>query len=286
MLVLPFITNALDDNNIREKIATDGILIKALLTPIIKPGMQLSDVSIDVYIDSAVESICGLFEIRSCIYRYKDVSNISVTDKNKLFKRNADELILKQIAQTISFLLFEKVKLLPDYIFNCSIERGYLSKLFFSLSQRLYENILICYDSWFSIALAGIADSDILVRQNCMEVFRLVIPIAPLAKQIIQKKTSGSHTNETVSESLLIHLFNKEKNVRLDQSTSSIDINVINKLSQMTNLVECSAATAEGNPTKCIRLSPARLRDYQWDGISWLTQLRRYGLNGILADEM
>jgi hypothetical protein len=28
------------------------------------------------------------------------------------------------------------------------------------------------------------------------------------------------------------------------------------------------------------------VRGYQWDGISWLTQLRRCGLGGILADDM
>lgn len=28
------------------------------------------------------------------------------------------------------------------------------------------------------------------------------------------------------------------------------------------------------------------LRSYQWEGVSWLTRLRRCGLSGILADEM
>lgn len=33
-------------------------------------------------------------------------------------------------------------------------------------------------------------------------------------------------------------------------------------------------------------VSGAELRDYQLEGISWLDQLYRNGLNGILADEM
>jgi hypothetical protein len=185
-------------------------------------------------------------------------------------------------------------------------------KLFVQLSLRLKENVIICYQKWFSTALYGLGDADAGIRRSSIEVFRMVVPMAPIAKQRSHQKCSvvekeeevtTTTTTTTIGDSskvvessivdegdsalsqVLLNLFSKETSVRIDLSKTNVDMKIIATLQQLTNLVDSSALSS--HPSSTIKpFSSAKLRDYQWSGVSWLTQLRRFGLNGILADDM
>jgi len=71
------------------------------------------------------------------------------------------------------------------------------------------------------------------------------------------------------------HIYQTVSSARAAQH-STAGCSVMEVLSSQTNLV------VKGRSS----LQSAQLREYQWAGVSWLTQLRRFDLNGILADEM
>jgi hypothetical protein len=127
----------------------------------------------------------------------------------------------------------------------------------------LRELLLPVFPTCFSIALDGIADCDFTVKKNCTQVFRLLIPLVPLAKlSYLNKKISYNQKSYELFDLIL----GNKAIVPLNQSKNYVDRCILSKLSRSTNNLI--------------------LRDYQWDGVSWLTQLRRCGLSGILADEM
>ena len=94
------------------------------------------------------------------------------------------------------------------------------------------------------------------------------------------------------------HIFTKKIPFRLQSSEHSRDLRVMEALRNYTNLVQDVANDMTSPPEITLieyvddghefkkKLSDAHLRKYQWEGVSWLTQLRRFGLGGILADEM
>ncbi len=167
--------------------------------------------------------------------------------------------------------------------------RSQLAELLSSLTSMLLEQVVGAYEILFATALRGLGDREAGVRRACVRVFRQLVPLAALAKQTSTRRTSSSvpvtssnaslgavhHAVEKASE-LLQHIFTKQDPFRIQQSHRERDLSVMKTLAQCTNLIAYHDAAR----------APAQLRDYQWEGISWLTQLRRFGLNGILADEM
>jgi len=165
--------------------------------------------------------------------------------------------------------------------------RSQLAALLEKLTENLPERVLGAYEVLFATALKGLGDRDADVRRTCVRVFRSLVPLAALAKQTAAHRASLSTT--TLSEArdevhaaversseLLQHIFTKQNPFRIQKSQHPRDLDIMAELTKYSNLVQL------GLPN----LSSAQLRDYQWDGVSWLTQLRRFGLNGILADEM
>jgi hypothetical protein len=70
---------------------------------------------------------------------------------------------------------------------------------------------------------------------------------------------------------------------------------IMRQLDTRTNLVQTHSGSGSGSGSVSVSasasvgvgvvagLSASGLRAYQWEGVSWLTQLRRCGLGGILA---
>ena len=179
--------------------------------------------------------------------------------------------------------------------------RSQLASVLSLLTSRLLRQLVGCYELLFATALRGLCDRDSGVRKCCVGVFRLLVPLASLAKQtsakraklvvaddasVISPTSEASLVQKAVSKSseLLQHIFTKQSPFRLQKSTHARDLQIMEVLSKQTNLVAAESSGAAAH--KAVTLSSAQLRDYQWDGVSWLTQLRRFGLNGILADEM
>ena len=191
-----------------------------------------------------------------------------------------------------------------------------VAEIFLATARRYPAKLLSSYEVWFAAALHGLGNFDPRVRRACVRVFQLLVPMAPLARAVEKKHetaqikedsasnhisitttapsttTSASteqqlprtvHTAAETAKELLGHIFTKQSMLRLQSSDHVRDRSILLQLIQMTNLVSNQNSVEE----KLLSgLSPARLREYQWDGVSWLTQLRRFGLNGVLADEM
>ena len=191
-----------------------------------------------------------------------------------------------------------------------------VAEIFLATARRYPAKLLSSYEVWFAAALHGLGNFDPRVRRACVRVFQLLVPMAPLARAVEKKHetaqikedsasnhisitttapsttTSASteqqlprtvHTAAETAKELLGHIFTKQSMLRLQSSDHVRDRSILLQLTQMTNLVSNQNSVEE----KLLSgLSPARLREYQWDGVSWLTQLRRFGLNGVLADEM
>lgn len=166
--------------------------------------------------------------------------------------------------------------------------RGQLAELLCSLTSALLGQVVGAYEILFATALRGLGDREAGVRRACVRVFHQLVPLAALAKQTSSRRASSalpvqadrisSEVQVAVEKAseLLQHIFTKQSPFRIQKSQQERDLHLMRTLAQYTNLVTYQSAV----------LAPAQLRDYQWDGVSWLTQLRRFGLNGILADEM
>lgn len=182
---------------------------------------------------------------------------------------------LSDVVGRLYLLLFEEEKV--EF-------RGQVAGLLEHLATGLREHTLDAYEILFATALRGLGDWDVAVRRPCVRVFRLLVPLASLAKQTAARRLlvrpinlhDAAHLAVGRSSELLQHIFTKQNPFRLEESQHPRDLKIMAYLSEQTNLLSKRHST----------LSPAQLRDYQWEGVSWLTQLRRFGLNGILADEM
>jgi len=257
-------------------------------------------VNSEEFVNCIVDSICALLyspTVRSdgSMSRKKNIHLYSLsqwTSKQRIILNRVIEFIYNSISSSAETTI-----------------KSISTKLFVQLSLRLKENIIICYQKWFSTALYGLGDADAGIRRSSIEVFRMVVPMAPIAKQrshqkcrVVEKEeeedtTTIGDSSKVVESSIedegdsalsqvLLNLFSKETSVRIDLSKTDVDMKIIATLQQLTNLVD-SSVSSSSHPSSTIKpLSSAKLRDYQWSGISWLTQLRRFGLNGILADDM
>ena len=191
-----------------------------------------------------------------------------------------EQLLMSEVVGQLHLLLF------PDQSSECSgVYRIQLAQLLQNLVEDMPELVIEAYEVMFATALRGIGDRDADVRRDCVRVFRSLVPLASLAKQTAPRRalsryascaSNGVHGAIERSSELLQHIFTKQNPFRIQRSQHPRDLELMAELARYTNLVEARHSA----------LSPAQLRDYQWDGVSWLTQLRRFGLNGILADEM
>lgn len=155
--------------------------------------------------------------------------------------------------------------------------RTQVAEVFHQLVRQRLGALVHCYEAWFTTALCGIGDSDPSVRRSCVQSFRLLVPLASVAKRASAWRRSTASTSTSLpSSDLLDHIFTKQSALKIQNSDRPQDVQIMAALAAKTNLwVESSSS-----------LHAAQLRAYQWEGVSWLSQLRRFGLNGILADEM
>jgi hypothetical protein len=165
-----------------------------------------------------------------------------------------------------------------------------VAQMLLALVSNHSDRLLPEYDTLFASTLRGLADFDSAVRVPCVQAFKALVPLASLAQAIRSATVNGGGQNNSVvsegcsplpARELLDHIFTKSEPLRLQHSTHRTDQRVLAVLAQQTNLVAAHDGAGAHKD-----LSPSPLREYQWEGISWLTQLRRFGLSGILADEM
>jgi hypothetical protein len=176
-------------------------------------------------------------------------------------------------------------------------DRASLAVVFRGLTEQLEERVLPQFETWFGIALLGLGDFDSAVRVPATAAFRLLVPLAPLARDMSVKRAlsgEGETAGHDDSALLTTQLFSKSSDQVLTASLQ--DVRIIQSLARDTNLLVDISPSALGLkgaevdfPHQADRtplLSGSGLRAYQWEGVMWLTQLRRCGVGGVLADEM
>ena len=150
-------------------------------------------------------------------------------------------------------------------------QRTRASKLCYRSLLVIQEKILTNFDSTLSIALRGLGDYSDPVRRFSAKSLRILVTFAPLVRNSGTVDDDDSSSSQIFKTKLLID--------------SPADASIIDFLKNVTNLVASNDSSTNQRPP-IPGLSPNGLRDYQWEGVSWLTQLRRSGLGGILADDM
>ena len=179
--------------------------------------------------------------------------------------------------------------------------------------------LLRTYELFLAAALYGMGDFEPYVRVQCGTVLRMLVPLAPIARERTIKpapyvplstvnevvcsaeegtegkpwKQSGirfTMTQEEKMSKLIESLLSRKPLQRITESTDPLDVFLINELASKTHLLPI--LNRLNKPYKKI-LAPkgfenipckkVSVRPYQWDGVSWLLQLYRCGLGGVLA---
>jgi hypothetical protein len=165
--------------------------------------------------------------------------------------------------------------------------RSAVAKILLSVVFRLQHTIAMqCFDSFIHICIRGIGDYQAEVRSLLVQAFRVLVPLAPLAQSLLVSQnvpiastagTSSSSSSTTTSSSpnFIRDLFVKSGHCNLLQSQDQDDQKIL-------QIVRGLLAA----PSKSENVANTELREYQWEGISWWTSLRRIGLGGVLADDM
>eukprot|EP00981_Chlorochromonas_danica_P010577 scaffold3290_cov165-Ochromonas_danica.AAC.20 len=175
---------------------------------------------------------------------------------------SVDEVGKKPLLITVGEWMYQLLFSSSSPIANQMRARRLSARICGGIVEKLSEIIVMsCYNQWITLGVHGIGDYDSCLRKLFIPVFRSLLSLAPLA---LQRLTTAAEMGTDVA--LLLQCFtSKETSPSLLNSANVLDISIVNRVRK-----------------ECI----TELREYQWEGVSWWTLLRRCGLNGILADEM
>lgn len=208
----------------------------------------------------------------------------------------------KHIMSDVSSFVYQNIK-------SRQISSVLLKNIICGLNEDV---IIIKYRHWLQASLSCIGDYDEIVRTQCMLAFRKLVPLATL----VQSQKGASNVSGIPSSSGLIETSTEAEEEgqgedRRGSITNLVDCilsrtcppNIIENISDRhiieylrvhTNLfpkdilspgeVLITAATAAS--TSASTSSSMSLRDYQWAGVTWITELFRCGLGALLADDM
>ena len=179
--------------------------------------------------------------------------------------------------------------------------------------------LLRTFELFLAAALYGMGDFEPYVRVQCGTVLRMLVPLAPIAREHTVKpapylplltlnedecsvgdsrgekpcNNTGIRFTMTQQEKmskLIENLLSRKPLQRLTESTDPLDVYLINELASKTHLLPNSnplnkpyKKSSDLKEFKNILNKKVSVRPYQWDGVSWLLQLYRCGLGGILA---
>eukprot|EP01038_Epipyxis_sp_PR26KG_P012330 gene12330-16537_t len=247
---------------------------------------------------------------KACAGQVRDNNNNNNNSYNNI--NNSNQVIwkiLNKITQNMSNLLNQSVvHSTSSSIIILSIE---FKLLLYKVANNIFSHVhkfivshSYSYARWFAISLKGLGDNNSNVRKYATSIFRQLVPFSvtySYKKEISSEKwidnsycddsknyvnNSEVQNNESCSDAsfeLIQSVFQKSGIINMIHSNSEIDLRIINELIIQTNLVKQEEKLLPSNGNDFCN---SHIRDYQWEGITWMTQLRRLGLNCILADEM
>ena len=196
--------------------------------------------------------------------------------------------------------------------------------IFLSVTQQLVDGLVLllrAYELFLASALYGMGDFEPSVRAQCGAVLRMLVPLAPIARERTvkpapyvppifayedecsvgdsrgekpDKKTEirFTMTQQEKMSKLIENLLSRKPLQRLTDSTDHLDEYLLNELASKTHLLPIfnsvnkpykKASVLKGFEN--VSKKKVYVRPYQWDGVSWLLQLYRCGLGGILAGD-
>jgi hypothetical protein len=156
----------------------------------------------------------------------------------------------------------------PHTLLHLAPSRILLIECYCILVNKLHDQIALhAYNDWLNIGVHGLADFDSSVRRLAISGFHCLLPFAPFAAQ---RLGLNCHRVPSTTYTLLDCFSSKENPLSLSTSTNPIDQFIVQHLMPGRPFSQCNT----------------ELRQYQWDGVSWWTLLRRCGLSGMIADEM
>lgn len=183
------------------------------------------------------------------------------------------------------------IEIIQMHLLNSNAKiRQVASQLLLLLSCELKENLIVEYESFLSTAVNGLGDTSSLVRKLCSRSLRYIIPLAPLVLKE-DSKVEISNINNS-DDSVVNHL----QNILVGSTTlcriteNRNDNEIMNYLKKYTNLVSYESNKSmfgvNNDFTTSNNLNKSSLRDYQWDGITWIRELTKNKFGCILADDM
>ena len=162
-------------------------------------------------------------------------------------------------------------------------------------------------------------DFEPYVRVQCGTVLRMLVPLAPIARERTvkpapyaplitvnedvgraeegkgekpckQSEIRFTMTQQEKMSKLIENLLSRKPLQRITEGSDPLDVFLMNELASKTNLLPIlnrlnkpykkTLAPKGFENVPCTKVS---VRPYQWDGVSWLLQLYRCGLGGVLA---
>lgn len=115
--------------------------------------------------------------------------------------------------------------------------------------------------------LATVADYSPEVREPGSDAFRHLVELAPLLEQEDWQATNSNHQEQSIDDAEMLA---RKSVMRLVLGKAETDHEPFPLPSRLPGLLKGGLV----------------LRPYQWEGVKWLSLLRRAGLHGALCDEM
>lgn len=156
---------------------------------------------------------------------------------------------------------------------TCCIICSSLMKSFARLIASSKMKVMIWFSRWVVLSMQGMSHDHELVRLNSLDSFQSLLAVIPLY-QTMYYNNSEIVDRLPFDEDIIVHnILLKSIPTSILKSTSKIDKDIVSYLS--TNSPLLSQLNED-----------VHLRGYQWDGITWMTNIRRCGLGCLLADDM
>lgn len=225
---------------------------------------------------------------------FTSIKSFLVCAKHEDMPINMDSADSDRVRESVLHQLFHATKLQIDQGHNDC--RQLASCLLYYVCEFVDKEVVAIFEPLFSFSLRLMNDFDKFVRKNGTKLVRLLVPLVPLVKEM-RRNFKAAKTNEVDPESTAmqttLQILDRTPAKRLIDDKYSAQI--IASLTRMTNLVcvhegQVDIGVESNGNSEILRdrsgLCRDSLRGYQWDGVTWLTYLRRSGFCGILADEM
>lgn len=228
------------------------------------------------------KSYLSLLHVKDDVFHDLMMSLSAILDFLARHSVNFDVQVICQVLLPIKSMLQD--------VAQSFLSREHAALMYYEIVKKSSASMLLAeYPLWLSIALLGIGDFDSVIRNYCTLAFRFIVPLSSVAKGKLYHPTANKTEQQDqqkvsrhcdVGCSLLLSILSRCPVPSLLRSSNEQDKFICKFVHQY---LSCKRGGDDSDSDSEAMIS---LRLYQWEGISWLTHLRRAGLSGCLSDEM